>query len=201
MKICIPATFEFAGPAAQNTDGVQFDSSNWAWPGDAATASMKTWPANVGPFAKVKTARLLVVWNYTQAGTQLRLVHAASGPSDIQNLTAWVNPASQNMGSPIVSTTTDVAAALNTLSHEGVWRQLGIQIVGAGTINKATLEVVWEIDIPDAITPDLTSIESRLLALETALADIQNSPSPEPGTPAQIIAVPTEGLTLFFVPA
>lgn len=177
MKFEFPVAYEFVGPMAQNSKALSFNTGGWLFPGDCLSTSVKAWPASVGRFLLVKTARLVLAWHYDTAGTKIRLVNAASGPSDIQNLCPWVDPSAsgQNMGTPIVSSTVDLAVALNALSDGGVWRQLGIQVAGQGVINRATLEVIWEIEVQteDEIKALIEDSTSPLIARIEALEAIQ----------------------------
>lgn len=173
---------EFTSPMSQNAKALTFNAPNWVWPGDVLSTSVKGIPANLGGFAKIASARLVAVWT-PQAGAVLRLVHADTGPSNIQNLGEWLYPAVT--GTP-TSGGLDVTDALQAVLGGGVWKQIGIQVSGAGTLNRATLEIVWEIDLSDIV--------SRLEALELASSS-QPEPTQEIGT---VITVPPEGVTITF---
>lgn len=187
----IYSTIEFTGPMAQNAKALTINSGNFVWPGDVLSTSVKSIAANLGDFAKISQANVMVVWT-AQPGAKLRLVSADPGPTNIQNLWPWVEPTIT--GSPTVSGV-NVTSDLNALLAGGVWKQIGIQTSGSATINRATLEIIWEIDFT-ALADRVTSAEARLSLLEAEVGGTDPEPEPEPAP--QEISVPPEGITLRF---
>lgn len=171
---------------AQNSKALAFSSGNFVWPGDALSTSVKSIRADLGSFAKISHARIVAVWT-CQPGAVLRVVKADSGPVNIENVGAWVYPTV--FGSPTVNAV-DITSELQSVFDCGALKHIGIQLSGAGTLNRATIEIVWEIDMVPA---DITGIIDRIESLENAAtANVEQPPVTE-------IEVPPEGLNLRFI--
>lgn len=181
------SALEFTGPTAQNAKALSFNSQNFVWPGDVLSTSVKAIRADLGGFARIAYARIVAVWT-CQQGAVLRVVKADSGPTNIENVGAWVYPSV--IGTPSVSGV-DITAGLQEVIDCGIWKQIGIQLSGAGTLNRATIEITWEIDLTP---PDLTSLIDRVEALENG----EPQSSQEPPT---TIEVPATGALVKFVQA
>lgn len=174
MKKLLYVPYEFVGPTAQNAKALTNDTGNWVYPGDCLSTSVHVFPANMGSFMRVHYARMRVAWTgQSRADGQVpivRLVKADSGSPPIpENLSAWINPSALN--SPVGSSA-DVTVQLQALLDAGVWKQLIIQPVGKMILNRAVLEVYWEIDVLTEdevnalIDAKTTALEARIIALE-----------------------------------
>lgn len=121
-------------------------SGAWGSPGQALSSSY-TWFYPAFSKRRLKSARLVVVWNPNTVNnsnaTALRLVHADSGPS---NITAIAQFAVAATTSPI-SDGLYVTSTLQALLDAGVSKQLGIQMAGnandAPKLYKFCLELEW----------------------------------------------------------
>ncbi len=126
------------------------DGSNWAWPGQALTASTFVLRADQG-LGQVKHARWVLVWNprtnNPASPTGVRLVSADLGPTNIQEICRITSPSNQAYNSPKVDGV-DVTSYLNAIIAAGQLKTIGQQTFGNGgngcLIYASWIEVVWE---------------------------------------------------------
>jgi hypothetical protein len=126
------------------------DGANWAWPGQALTASTFVLRADLG-MGRVKHARWVLVWNPRTSNpaspTGVRLVSADLGPANIAEVARIVSPSDAAYNSPKVDAV-EVTAALNAIIGAGQLKTIGQQTFGNGgngcLIYASWLEVVWE---------------------------------------------------------
>lgn len=125
------------------------DGANWAWPGQALTASTFVLRADKG-LSRVAHARWVLVWNpctsQPESPTGVRLVSADLGPSNIAEICRITSPADSPHNAPKVDAV-DVTAALNAIIEAGALKTIGQQTFGNGAngclIYASWLELVW----------------------------------------------------------
>lgn len=134
-------TYQLFGPVQHHGALKQVHGARWAFPGTALTASTKTFWFNYG-FPRAVFARLVVVWR--PYWNHIRLVHAADGPSDIQQIGQQIN--GNGYRNPRVDGL-DITAEWNALADAGQYRHIGFQVWNAGgvpEIYEVRIEVVYE---------------------------------------------------------
>lgn len=144
----IQSEFTLYRDAANGLAGT-VDGANWAWPGQALTASTFVLRADHG-LGRVKHARWVLVWNPRTSNpaspTGVRLVSADLGPTNIAEQTRIVSPTSQAYNSPKVDAV-DVTSQINAIIDAGQLKTIGQQTFGNGgngcLIYASWLEVVW----------------------------------------------------------
>lgn len=176
MKKLIYVPYEFVGPMAQNSKAITNDSGNWVFPGDCLSTSVHVFPANMGEFMRVRYARMRLAWTGQSRadgqGPVVRLTKADTGSPPVpENFSGWITPSA--LGSPVGSSV-EVTSQLQALLDAGVWKQLIIQPAGKMTLNRAVLEVYWEIDL---LTPDEVDalIDAKTAALEARIAALEGA--------------------------
>jgi len=126
------------------------DGANWAWPGQALTASTFVIRADHG-LGQIKRARWVLVWNPRTSNpaspTGVRLVSADLGPANIIEQARIISPSDQAYNSPKVDAV-DITSQLNAIIAAGQLKTIGQQTFGNGgngcLIYASWLEVVWE---------------------------------------------------------
>lgn len=124
--------------------------AEWAWPGQALTASTVVLRADK-ELSRVKHARWVLAWNprtsQPESPTGVRLVSADLGPVNIAEICRITSPTDAAYNSPKVDAV-DVTDALNAIIDAGLLKTLGQQTFGNGQngclIYASWLEVVWE---------------------------------------------------------
>lgn len=127
------------------------DGANFAFPGNALSASTFKLHISSMPTARVKYARWILVWNPQVSDptspTGARLVSMDDGPSNIQQIGRIDSPAGVTYVTPRTNEV-DVTDALNALLVGGIDKQLGHQTYGNGSngclIYSSSVEIVWE---------------------------------------------------------
>jgi hypothetical protein len=117
-------------------------STEWVFPGSAATASARAWPADIAG-QPILRATWRLVWNPMgdpQSGAQI--IHA------LERYLDWgvVGEFTGHSDTGPIHTYQDVTAVMNDVQLRRQMRYLAHRLRGAAVIFASTLEVVWNLD-------------------------------------------------------
>lgn len=142
----IPITYQLFGPTQTNGFLQQVPNNEFAFQGQALTASTKA--LYLGPnVADVNWARAVVVWAPGSAANEIEIVKFDGGPTNLQRIGLM---AGQNVSTPLVSEV-NLTQAFEGIVAEGragcLLKQIGFRVRGstAYTIFEVRVEVSWKV--------------------------------------------------------
>ena len=120
----LPVTYQLFGPAQH--DGREFNTygTEWAFIGDALTASTKTFPFSKG-MPKVDSACWKFIWTPNHSSARARLFHADNGPGNITQIGDELVSSGQQYA---IVYTLDFTSVFNALIDSAVDKQIGFQM-------------------------------------------------------------------------
>jgi hypothetical protein len=121
---------------------VHTPTNQWAWPGEALSASTGHLAFRYG-FPPVTFARAIIVWSPGSVNNGIRIVHADDGPTNITEMGRKISTESTQSPRAHGIILTD---QLNELVNNKVSKHVGYQVIGDGTpmtIYEVTLEITF----------------------------------------------------------